>query len=460
MALNTVNVPPKMELLFHRAEEIVSRFFSERRDDPSRGTIEIFGERYVLVRAASLSVEFFQLVSDLYGEDRRDEADAFARNILFDLAHGLGKSDARNFQAKMSLEDPIARLSAGPVHFAYAGWAFVDISPESVPAPDESFYLVYDHPYSFESDAWLRASKGRDFPVCIMNAGYSAGWCEESFGVKLVSSEILCRARHDETCRFIMAHPDRIEAHVARYMEAQPHLASRIRDHQIPGLFARKRMEEALRRSHADLERWLEERTSELRAANERLRSEMKERELVEKKLRQAHKLEAIALLAGGVAHDFNNLIAVMLTRAGLLERRLPEGDPARDELEQIRRAAERAALLTKKLLAFGRVQVVQRQVVDVHTVLADLWGTLLPLIGEDIVLEQRLHRSPNGSPLMTGPAIEADRGQLEQVIMNLVLNARDAMPRGGRLLIETARVELSEPLAVTTGSLRAGRYV
>src|SRR5215471_20377802 len=137
MALNTVNVPPKMELLFHRAEEIVSRFFSERRDDPSRGTIEIFGERYVLVRAASLSVEFFQLVSDLYGEDRRDEADAFARNILFDLAHALGKSDARNFQAKMSLEDPIARLSAGPVHFAYSGWAFVDISPESVPARSE-----------------------------------------------------------------------------------------------------------------------------------------------------------------------------------------------------------------------------------------------------------------------------------------------------------------------------------
>src|SRR5262245_39607295 len=178
MALNTVRVPPKMEALFHRAEEIVSRFFSERRDDRTRGTIEIFGERYVLVRAASLSVEFFRVVNDLYGEGRRAEADAFARNILYDLAHALGKSDARNFHAKMSLEDPIARLSAGPVHFAYSGWASVDISPESVPTPDESYYLVYDHPYSFESDAWLRAGRARDFPVCIMNAGYSAGWCE------------------------------------------------------------------------------------------------------------------------------------------------------------------------------------------------------------------------------------------------------------------------------------------
>jgi signal transduction histidine kinase len=450
-----------MEALFHRAEEIVSQFFSERRDDPTRGTIEIFGERYVLVRAASMSVEFFRVVNDLYGAGRRAEADAFARNILYDLAHALGKSDARNFHAKMSLEDPIARLSAGPVHFAYSGWAFVDISPESAPTPDESYYLVYDHPYSFESDAWLRAGGARDFPVCIMNAGYSAGWCEESFGVKLVSSEILCRARHDESCRFIMAHPDRIEEHVARYVAAKPHLASRVRGHQVPDLFARKRMEEELRRSHADLERRIEGRTSELRASNERLLREMAERELVEKKLRQAHKLEAIALLAGGVAHDFNNLIAVMLTRAGLLERRLPPGDPARDELEQIRKAAERAALLTKKLLAFGRVQVVQRQVVDVHAVLADLWGTLVPLIGEDIVLERRLARAPDGAPVgATGPTIEADRAQMEQVIMNLILNARDAMPRGGRLLVETDRVELAEPLAVTTGVLRGGAYV
>jgi len=445
MALETVRVPEALEPLFRKAEELVSRFFAERKHDPTRGTIEIVGERYVLVRAASLSVEFFQVVDDLFGEARRDEAAAFARNILFDLAHALGKSDARNFQVRMGLDDdPIARLSAGPIHFAYAGWAFVDISPESNPTPDTEFYLVYDHPYSFESDAWLRAGKTRDFPVCIMNAGYSSGWCEESFGVKLVASEILCRARHDETCRFIMAHPDRIEAHVERYRSAKPHLAADVRNYQIPDFFARKRLED-------DLRRGIEARTAELRESNEALRREMEERARVEHELRQAHKLEAVALLAGGLAHDFNNLVGIVLTRTALLGRRLAEDDPIQPELAEIQRAAERASDLTKKLLAFGQVQVLQSQVLDVNAVLAELGGALIPLIGEHIVLEQRL-----GAP---APVIEGDRGQLEQVVMNLVVNARDAMRDGGLLVITTDVVELAAPLAATTGELAPGRY-
>jgi len=129
--LRTVRVPGDVTGLFEKAEEVVSRYFRERRDDPERGTIEIHGERYVLVRAASLSVEFFKLVEELYGESRREEADAFARNILFDLAHAVGRSDAQRFHSRMGLSEPIARLSAGPVHFSHSGWAFVDISPES-----------------------------------------------------------------------------------------------------------------------------------------------------------------------------------------------------------------------------------------------------------------------------------------------------------------------------------------
>lgn len=177
MGLRSVRVPAAFESLFAAAEQVVSRYFRERKDDPEHGTIEISGERYVLLRAASLSVDFFALVRGLYGEARTDEADEFSRNILFDLAHVIGREDARCFHAKMGLTDPIARLSAGPVHFAHAGWAFVDISPESHATPDDDFFLLYDHPYSFESDAWLRAGTPRDFPVCIMNAGYSSGWC-------------------------------------------------------------------------------------------------------------------------------------------------------------------------------------------------------------------------------------------------------------------------------------------
>ena len=118
------------------------------------------------MRAASLCVEFFALVERIYGPERHAEANEFARSILFDLAHAVGKSDARNFHTKMGLVDPIAKLSAGPIHFAHAGWAFVDIFAESKPSPDDAFCLVYDHPYSFESDAWVRAGTKRETAAC------------------------------------------------------------------------------------------------------------------------------------------------------------------------------------------------------------------------------------------------------------------------------------------------------
>src|SRR4051812_392894 len=126
MALRTVKVPAEMEAPFVAAEAIVSAYFRDRQERPEEGTIEICGERYLLVRAASLSSEFFTLARDLYGPGRQREADEFSRNILFDLAHAIGKSDAHDFHAKMGLVDPIARLSAGPIHFSLTGWAFVD----------------------------------------------------------------------------------------------------------------------------------------------------------------------------------------------------------------------------------------------------------------------------------------------------------------------------------------------
>jgi signal transduction histidine kinase/CheY-like chemotaxis protein len=452
MGLKTVRVPPEMESPFSAAEEIVSRFFGQSRSDPTRGTIEIFGERYVLVRAASMSVEFFTLVHDLYGRGREQEADDFARNILFDLAHAIGKSDAHDFHAKMDLRDPIARLSAGPVHFAYTGWAFVDIFGESVATPDDTFCLVYDHPYSFESDAWLRSGRKRESPACIMNAGYSSGWCEESFGIQLVSTEILCRAKGDETCRFIMSTPGNIEEKVARYLRERPAVAQRAKSLQVPDFFARKRIEEELRRSRAELEVRVEERTRELREANEKLMREMADRAQAEERLRQASKLEAIGRLAGGVAHDFNNLLGVILTRASVVERSLEKDHPASAGLGQIIATAERAATLARQLLAFGRPQMSRRDRVDLNAALASLEKTLIPLVGEQVRLSTTFGQGLG--------AIEVDRGQLDQVIMNLVVNARDAMPGGGTLSLQTSSATLAEPLATTTGTLQPGPYV
>ncbi len=453
MPLHTVRVPATFEALFARAERIVSGYFREAHHDPAHGTIEISGERYVLVRAASLSVEFFALVEELYGRGREAEAEAFTKNILFDLAHAIGRSDAERFAEQMGVGDPLERLSAGPVHFSHTGWAFVDIDPSSSPAPGDDYYLLYDHPYSFESDAWIRAKKPRDKPVCIMNAGYSSGWCEASFDMTLVSVELCCRAAGDPMCRFIMAPPDRIEEHVARFRREgrTAHGQRPSPAPEIPDFFARKRAEEELRRTRDELEQRVDERTREVVRSNELYRREVEERMLVEKKLRQTYKLEAIGRLAGGVAHDFNNLVAVIAMNCDLLRRSLPAGDPLRGYVDDIAEAGARASNLTRQLLAFGRAQPRVGEVLDLNRIVDDMSRMLDRVIGEDVTLVTRLDPSLGH--------VEQDRGHIEQVLMNLVVNARDAMPKGGSITIETANVELHEARAAELGVL-PGRWV
>lgn len=224
MPLRTVRVPPEMEPLFETAEAYVADYFGKKVEEPERGVITIGGERYILMRASSMSVSFLEHVRKLYpGLDPDDAFDA-AASILFDIAHAIGRADARAFHRAMGVKDPIAMLSSGPIHFAYAGWALVDIFPESSPTPDESYYLIYDHPNSFEAESWLHSGQSPARTVCFMNAGYSSGWCTESFGVELMAREILCRGRGDAHCRFIMSHPSRIDAFIERYRMSHPEL--------------------------------------------------------------------------------------------------------------------------------------------------------------------------------------------------------------------------------------------
>ncbi len=168
--------------------------------------------------------------------------------------------------------------------------------------------------------------------------------------------------------------------------------------------------------------------------------------------LAQASKMEAVGHLAGGVAHDFNNLLMVIMGRSELLLAGLDTGDPNRPALELIEQTAIRAADLTRQLLAFSRKQVLQPRVLDLNAVVSNMSEMLRRLIGEDIALVTVL-----------GPAlghVKADRGQIEQIIMNLAVNARDAMPHGGRLTLETANVDLDAAYARKHVEARPGPHV
>jgi two-component system cell cycle sensor histidine kinase/response regulator CckA len=168
-----------------------------------------------------------------------------------------------------------------------------------------------------------------------------------------------------------------------------------------------------------------------------------------EDQLRQAQKMEAVGRLAGGVAHDFNNLLSVVLSYASLLIDDLRPNDPMRADLQEIKRAGERAADLTRQLLTFSRQQVFQPRILDLNLVITDMDKMIRRLVGEDVDV-----RTAPGSGL---GSVKADPGHIDQVIMNLVVNARDAMPHGGKLTIETQNVELDadyaeQHLGVTSG--------
>lgn len=207
-----VKCPETFEPLFVQAEKEMASFFSELKREPENGTISIQGERYILARATTFSVQLKVILEKEYGR-------LAAERIAYDLGRAAGTQDAEFFIDKFGLEKGPVALSAGPVHFAFAGWAFVDIFPESKPTSDENYFLIYDHPYSFEANSYITEKKMMERPVCHMSAGYSSGWCQVAFGVDLAAKEISCRARGDDRCIFVMAPPDRINDYVVEMKE-------------------------------------------------------------------------------------------------------------------------------------------------------------------------------------------------------------------------------------------------
>jgi len=178
----------------------------------------------------------------------------------------------------------------------------------------------------------------------------------------------------------------------------------------------------------------------------------MSERRALEQQLRHAQKFEAIGQLAGGIAHDFNNLLMVIQGYAELMLERMGENNPMRRNAQQIQEASQRATALTRQLLAFSRKQMLAPSVLNVQNVVNDMEKILRRLIGEDIEFH-------NVAPTNLW-RVKADRSQVEQVILNLAVNSRDAMPRGGKLTIETANYEFDSGYNRSPAILAPGKYV
>ncbi len=211
-------------------------------------------------------------------------------------------------------------------------------------------------------------------------------------------------------------------------------------------------MEAELGNYRVRLEELVDDRTCELKKANEQLQQEFAGRIELEEQLRQSQKMEVLGRLAGGVAHDFNNLLTVITGYADLGMRKLSDQHGAHTDFEQIRSAAERASHLVRQLLIFSRKQLIEPLPLNLNLLIEDTKTMLGRLIGEDIELSTLL------APDL--PEVLADSNQLEQVLINLVVNARDAMPHGGQLTIETANVHLGSDYIIRRPEVTVGEYV
>jgi two-component system NtrC family sensor kinase len=220
----------------------------------------------------------------------------------------------------------------------------------------------------------------------------------------------------------------------------------------VNALTEKWRLQQQARARTEELEQRVAARTQELQAANQKLQAEMAERVQVEAAFRQSQKMEAIGQLAGGVAHDFNNILTVIrgYTSMVLGNERLDKR--TQDFLQQVDDAAQRASSLTRQLLMFSRKQMLQPEYLDPAEVIGQVSKLLHRVLGEDIALVIQTEKN--------GPRLHADRAMLEQILLNLAVNARDAMPKGGRLLIGTEAVTLIAAECVADPRRRAGQFV
>jgi predicted hydrocarbon binding protein len=207
--LESVRVPAALEGPFAQGEARVAALFESFSRKPHEGTIRVADERYVLVRCESLYRDWFRALDESFGTE-------VAREFIYNTARAIGRSDAESFAKRLGLSDPFDRVACGPSHYAYAGWALVEILEDSTPSLDDQFCLHYNHPNTFESEVLIKNGEKSESCACLFSAGYSAGWASFAFGMELHGREIRCLAKGDPVCEFIMAPSHKLEQQEAR----------------------------------------------------------------------------------------------------------------------------------------------------------------------------------------------------------------------------------------------------
>jgi predicted hydrocarbon binding protein len=208
--LKSAIVPKPFEPIFEKAEAYVTKMFSQIERLPEKGTLRVGGQRYLMLRAESLYLSWYDAMAETFGNEQ-------ARYFIYNIARVSGRSDSADFSKRLNVTDGIERLSSGPIHFAHAGWAFVEILDDSAPAMDDSYFLHYYHPNTFESEIMLQRKKKITECTCLFSAGYSAGWCSDAFNIEVHAREISCIARGDKHCEFIMAPQHKLDEYENRF---------------------------------------------------------------------------------------------------------------------------------------------------------------------------------------------------------------------------------------------------
>jgi len=292
-------------------------------------------------------------------------------------------------------------------------------------AQDELFYLIGEHADDMIAVVTVDGRRLYNSPSYEKVLGYSAEELEK-------------------TSAYEQIHPDDLPAVRAAAQEARTSGVGRRLEYRIRHKNGAWRVLE----STASAVRDKEGKVEKLVIVNR----DITERRDLERQLVLSQRLEAVGKLSGGIAHDFNNLLGVIIGYTEALQESIRPEDPMRDAIDEIHKAGQRAATLTQQLLAFSRKQVLEPKILDANAIIADMQKMLHRLIGEDIAL-----KFESGAEL---GSVKADRGQLEQVILNLAVNARDAMPQGGELTISTSNAELTEKDTLQYRYVIPGEYV